>query len=136
MNDDNQKYIKEMEKNSKIFEEKMNKFKKYKKSLMYNELDDDYEEDYYGLDENKYSAAKRLQDIEDKENPEDKYNYDVQKNDELSPNNSMKKKIKKREEDNYNDFMEDNILDLDDDYGNNKNYYIKGQKRNSINFYN
>ena len=35
-NNDNQIYFKEMEKNSKIFEEKLNKFKKYQASSVYN----------------------------------------------------------------------------------------------------
>ena len=107
MNDDrNQKYIKEMEKNSKIFEEKMNKFKKYQKSSVYNELDDDLEGDY-DYDANKYSVKKRLQDTDNKDNSDEKYSYGMHKNNEPNTNNSLKSKYKKRDEDKYDEYNEE-----------------------------
>ena len=72
---DNLNYIKEMEKNSKIFEEKMNKFKKYKNSSIYNEPEDyQIEED---LDTNKYPSNKKSKNLEEKSY--DEYNYDYNK---------------------------------------------------------
>ena len=63
-----QKYINEMEKNSKLFEEKMSKFKKYQKSSIYNEQYNYCEYDDEDFQTNKYSTKNKLHKIENKEN--------------------------------------------------------------------
>ena len=109
----NLNYIKEMEKNSKIFEEKMNKFKKYKNSSIYNEPEDYHVEEEL---DTKYSSNKNPKNLEEK--PYEEYNYDYNKK-----NNPSNNKNKNR--DKYDYYEEENILDYDYDYDNkNKNKII------------
>ena len=136
MDNSNANYIKEMERNSKLFEEKMNKFKKYQKSSIYNDLDDDYNDDEKDLDKNKFKSKRPLN-LGDKENSEeDDYNYQNLKIKDSNP----KKPISDEKYDYYKDEEEANDIDYDDyDYGNkknksNKNYnYNASQKRKSFN---
>ena len=75
MNDNsNQKYLNEMERNSKLFEEKMNKFKKYQKSSIYNEPDDEYLDEDEDFNNNKYSVKKRTKNYKEMQNSDDEEN--------------------------------------------------------------
>ena len=118
-----------MEKNSKLFEEKMNKFKKYQKSSIYNEPDNYLEEEEY--ETNKYSTKKKLHNLEDKDNSnEEENNYGYYKNKEINSNNpskNLKSKYRNR------DYEDENILDYDYEYENpnisqNKKKYNKNNK--------
>ena len=131
MNDNShQKYINEMEKNSKLFEEKMNKFKKYQKSSIYNEPDNYLEEEDYKT--NKYSTKKKFHKLEDKENSdEEENNYGYYKNKEINSNNpskNLKSKYRNR------DYEDENILDYDYEYEN-PNKSQKKKKYNKNNKY-
>ena len=131
MNDNShQKYINEMEKNSKLFEEKMNKFKKYQKSSIYNEPDNFLEEEDF--ETNKYTTIKKLHKLENKEDSDEEgNNYGLYKSKEIISNNpskNLKSKYRKR------DFEDENILDYNYEYEN-PNKYQNKKKFNKNNKY-
>ena len=118
MNDNsNEQYIKEMEKNSKLFEEKM--YKLYQNNSTNNDQNDD------DFDIDKFSF-KRIS-----------VNYDNKKNsfDEEYKRNKIKNNRKKTPDEKYNYYKEENIIDFDVDYENENqstNYNRIKESKNQI----
>ena len=93
----NLQYINELEKNDKLFEEKLNKFKKYQSSEIYTQQDDlEEDEDYYM---NKRSSQKRPLNQEQSENSDDEDYSKYSKNKNKS---TSSKKFKKENSYNFN----------------------------------
>ena len=119
-----QKYISEMEKNSKLFEEKMSKFKKYQKSSIYNEQYNYCEYDDEDFQTNKYSTKNKLHKIENKENfDEEGNNNESIESKDFSNNLSNNNKNKYRNK----DYECDNIIDYDNCNKSQKKKYNKNE---------
>ena len=119
-----QKYISEMEKNSKLFEEKMSKFKKYQKSSIYNEQYNYCEYDDEDFQTNKYSTKNKLHKIENKENfDEEGNNNESIESKDFSNNLSKNNKNKYRNK----DYECDNIIDYDNCNKSQKKKYNKNE---------
>ena len=101
MNDNsNEQYIKEMEKNSKLFEEKM--YKLYQNNSTNNDQNDD------DFDIDKYSFKRISVNYDTKKNPFDE-DYKITK---------IKNNRKKTPDEKYNYYKDENIIDFDIDYEN------------------
>ena len=119
-----QKYISEMEKNSKLFEEKMSKFKKYQKSSIYNEQYNYCEYDDEDFQTNKYSTKNKLHKIENKENfDEEGNNNESIESKDFSNNLSKNNKNKYRNK----DYECDNIIDYENCNKSQKKKYNKNE---------
>ena len=122
-----QKYINEMEKNSKLFDEKMSKFKKYTKSSIYNEQYNYCEYDDEDFQTNKYSTKNKLHKIENKENfNEEGNNYESIESKDFSNNLSKNNKNNKNKYRNK-DYEYDNIIDYDNCNKSQKKKYNKNE---------
>ena len=127
MENKSQQYINEMEKNAKLFEEKLNKFKSYQTSEAYSQQDE-YEEkenENFQINKKPYKNRSFRENQEQSEKSEEEYytkpSRPRQKNKVYSSKKIYKKensgkynyKQKEQKEFNYND----NEEDYDDEYG-------------------
>ena len=141
-NNSNQKYIKEMEKNSKIFEEKLNKFKKYQDSSVYNEDDNDDYEEISEIDLNKFSQKKAplntdinerpFKDKSLKNNPryKEKYGYNIEEEDDFNYYDNKRKE--KRDYNEYDDYESKYNINKRQNYGKYNNYKYDSSNRDEI----
>ena len=106
MESKSQQYINEMEKNAKLFEEKLNKFKKYQTSEAYTQQDEFEEIEDKNIRSNKRSSKKRPLNQEYQEQSENseevEYYSKVSKNKEKNSIPSSKKAYKKENSAKYN----------------------------------
>ena len=106
MESKSQQYINEMEKNAKLFEEKLNKFKKYQTSEAYTQQDEFEEIEDKNIRTNKRPTKKRLINQENQEQSEDSeeegYYSKTLKTKEKNSIPSSKKVYKKENSGKYN----------------------------------
>ncbi len=125
MESKSQQYINEMEKNSKLFEEKLNKFKKYQTSEAYtqqSEFEEKESEDFHQI--NRFSKKMPLNQ-EKSENSEEEYYSKSPKNKNKNSIPSSKKITKKNIYSNKDDYYEEDEIE-------NKNYNQKRKNFNSL----
>ena len=141
MKNNSNQYIKEMEKNSKIFEEKLNKFKKYQASLVYNDDDNDDYEEISEIDLNKFSQKKAplktdinerpFKDKSLKNNPryKEKYDYNIEEDDFKYYDNKRKEN---RDYNEYEDFESKSNKNKRQNFGKFNNYKYDSSNRDEF----
>jgi len=143
MESKSQQYINEMEKNAKLFEEKLNKFKKYQTSEAYTQQDDFEEIEDKNIRSNKRPSKQRpmiQENQEQSENSEEDYYSKASKNKEKNSIPSSKKVYKKENSAKYShsNYKQKEQKDLsykdnEDDY---EEYEYNPKRKNFNNFKN